>query len=191
MGGGRQGRNLRKSLTSCSQGAGKAWPHYILFKLCRISSRLNAKESPMMLRRTALTVAVSLLTACATSQPRSDSSSPPETAAAALTPAVALQQLFADYWEESLALSPLRATYVGDARYNNQLPNYLSEEERTKALAFSQRWRAKVAAIDLAPLGEQDRLSVMILLRDLDQDIESARFPDYLQPINQIGRAHV
>lgn len=100
-------------------------------------------------------------------------------------PAATLQQLFAEYWEENLALNPLSATYVGDSRYNDRLPNFLHAEERARQLAFAQRWRARVGAIDTAALGEQDQLSVALLLRKLDEEIEGARFPGHLQPINQ------
>lgn len=103
------------------------------------------------------------------------------TAAKPATP----QQLFADYWEEYLALNPLSATFVGDARYNDQLPNFLGAEERAKQLAFAQQWRARIAAIDTSTLQGQDLLSVQMLLRDLDEEIEGERFPAHLQPINQ------
>ena len=141
----------------------------------------------MLLRRTALAVAVLLLAACAAEAPKPDSTAVPEPApaAAALTPAEAVQKLFNDYWEESLVLNPVQATYVGDTRYNDRLPNFLGPEERAKQLAFAQKWRAKVAAVDTSVLGAQDQLSVQILLGELDQDIEGERFPQYLQPINQ------
>lgn len=118
----------------------------------------------------------STLTACATA--------PAATAASAAAP-VSMQQLFADYWEESLALNPLGATYIGDSRYNDQLPNFLGAEERAKQLAFARKWRDRVAAIDTHPLDAQDALSVQMLLRSLDLNIEGDRFPGHLQPINQ------
>ena len=96
-----------------------------------------------------------------------------------------MAQLFTDYWEESLALNPLNATYVGDARYNDLLPNFLGADERAKQLAFANKWQARLAAIDVAPLAEQNRISVQILLGELNQAIEGERFPAHLQPINQ------
>ncbi|MES2886068.1 MAG: DUF885 domain-containing protein [Pseudomonadota bacterium] len=108
---------------------------------------------------------------------------PPAVAAAPAT--ASPSQLFADYWEESLALNPLSATYVGDARYNDRLPNFLGAEERAKQLAFALKWRARVAAIHTSALDTQDSLSVQMLLRALDLNIEGERFPAHLQPINQ------
>ena len=101
------------------------------------------------------------------------------------TPAEQLATMFEDYWQESLQLNPLNATYIGDSRYNDQLPNYLGAEYRAKSLEFARRWRTRAAAVDTAPLGAQDRLSLQIFLGDLDEEIEGARFPGWLQPINQ------
>jgi uncharacterized protein (DUF885 family) len=97
----------------------------------------------------------------------------------------AAQQLFADYWEESLQLYPLNATYVGDSRYNDQLPNHLSPEFRARELAFLQKWLARVNAVDLAALGPQDQLSAQILRRELEQGIEAHKYPAHLAPLNQ------
>ncbi|TAJ54862.1 MAG: DUF885 domain-containing protein [Nevskiaceae bacterium] len=127
------------------------------------------------------------LTACAQQPPQATApiAAPAPAVQAAPTPEQAVQQLFTDYWEEGLRLSPLSATYVGDARYNDQLPNFLSAEFRAQELEFNRKWRARIAAVDPAPLGAQDRLSLQILLRELDNEIEGARFPGWLQPINQ------
>ena len=107
------------------------------------------------------------------------------TAVAAPTAATPAQQLFADYWEASLKLNPLSATYVGDSRYNDQLPNFLGADYRAKNYAFNLAWRARVEAVDASTLSEQDRLSMQMLLSELDEELAGERFPAYLQPINQ------
>ncbi|MDO9451691.1 MAG: DUF885 family protein [Stagnimonas sp.] len=135
----------------------------------------------------ALPLLALLMTACAQAPVATPAAPvvPAVTAPVALTPAESLKQLFADYWDEGLKLNPLRATFVGDNRYNDQLPNTLTAEFRAQSLAFDQKWRARIAAVDTAALGEQDRLSVQMFLADRDEDIEGNRFPGYLQPINQ------
>jgi len=115
------------------------------------------------------------LTACA-HQPQ---------ATPAPTPKQALAQLFTDYWEDHLALNPLEATFVGDARYNDRLPNFLAAENIAKRLAYAEKWRARIAAVDTSALDAQDQLSVQIFLRDRDVEIAGAHFPDHLQPIDQ------
>ena len=140
-------------------------------------------------RRTALAAAVALMSAACAQLPTPSTATAvmadPVPAVVAKTPAETAQQLFADYWEANLALNPLQATFVGDSRYNDLLPNYLSPEEQAKQLAFAKQWRAKVAAVDASVLPAQDALSVKILLRELDEQIEGDRFPGHLQPINQ------
>lgn len=101
------------------------------------------------------------------------------------TPAEALATLFEDYWQEGLQLNPIGATYVGDSRYNDLLPNTLGPEYRAASLAYAQKWRNRIAEVDTSVLDEQDRLSVQIALRDLDDEIAGAKFPSWLQPINQ------
>ena len=64
--------------------------------------------------------AVALLSGCrATDQ---DSAAP----ATAASPAN-VAKLFADYYEERLRLYPTEATFAGDDRYNDQLPNNITE----------------------------------------------------------------
>lgn len=133
-----------------------------------------------------LALALSLLVATAPAlvhaAPASDAAA---TAAAVLPADAAADALFAEYWEASLKLSPLRATFVGDARYNDQLPDLFSAESRERSKAFNRAWLAKVEALDLDALSPQRRLSAEILLRDLKLEIEGERFPGWQQPLDQ------
>lgn len=97
----------------------------------------------------------------------------------------ALQQLFAEYWDEYLALNPLIATFIGDARYNDQLPNTLSAEYRARELAFERKWLARIEAVDVDALPQQDRLSAGIFRRDREDEIAGKRFPAHWLPVNQ------
>jgi len=100
-------------------------------------------------------------------------------------PALSLAPLFADYWEAELAMNPLLATYVGDHRYDGELPNLLGPEQRAREAAFDARWLVRVQAIDPGAVGDADRLSLDILRRSLERSIEARRYPDHLLPINQ------
>lgn len=102
----------------------------------------------------------------------------------AVTPAE-LQQTFDAYWQAYLKLSPLEATFVGDARYNDQLPNFLSAEYRDRQQAFEREWLARIEAIDTSALNDQDRLSVEIFKHDRKIAIEGEQFPDHLIPLDQ------
>ena len=98
--------------------------------------------------------------------------------------AAQLDQLYADYWEASLALNPLRATFVGDTRYNDQLPDIYSAEYRQKVQQFEQQWLDKLLAIDPAPLDRQQRLSYEIFQRNQQITLEAEQFPDWMLAVN-------
>lgn len=115
--------------------------------------------------------------------PADPASSTTDTSAAAAS--AALSRLFADYWDASLALSPLSATYVGDPRYNDLLPNTLGAEYRARREQFQRDWLARIEAVPMAPLSAQDRLSVEIFKRDLRGDLDGSRYPGHLIPLNQ------
>ena len=55
----------------------------------------------------------------------------------ATSKAAQLEQMYADYWEETLKRNPVQATYVGDNRFNDQLPNFYSPEFREENIAFT------------------------------------------------------
>jgi len=99
--------------------------------------------------------------------------------------AARLNELYAQYWEEMLELNPLAATFQGDSRYNDRLPNFLSEEYREKSRAFTRRWLETVQAVGPEGLEGQDLLSYQIFVRDAKNELEGERFPGWQQPINQ------
>lgn len=116
----------------------------------------------------------------------------PATISAAATPsastkAAQLDQLYKDFWEESLKLNPLQATFVGDPRYNDQLPNFLSPQYHQRTHEFDLRWKQKVAAIGADGLQGQALLSYKIFLRDLQNELDGDRFPSELQPVEQFN----
>lgn len=98
-----------------------------------------------------------------------------------------LEQLYVDYWEASLKLNPLQATFVGDERYNDQLPNFFSPEYRDESIAFSQNWLKKFQAINPDDVTGQTRLSYDIMVRSLKLDLEGNQFRTDLMPLNQFG----
>src|SRR5687768_1710815 len=82
-----------------------------------------------------------------------------EATVAAPSKAQQLEKMYAEFWEEALKLSPLRATSVGDPRYNDLLPNVFSEAYREKEKEFVRRWLARAEAIGSDGLDGQARLS--------------------------------
>ena len=149
----------------------------------------------MNLRLLPLSLALALaLAACGSDDPATGVANPanaPATSQAvkAEPAAVAaeLEKLYADFWEASLELNPIQATFVGDPRYNDRLPNFLSAESRKEQHDFDQSWLDKVNAIDPEVLDGQARLSYDIFARERRLSLEGERFPGWMQPINQFG----
>src|SRR5690606_39291466 len=73
-------------------------------------------------------------------------------AATAATPAsdkaTRLDALYEQYWEELLKLNPLQATFQGDNRYNDRLPDFYSAQFRAKSHEFTTRWLDKIETVD-------------------------------------------
>jgi len=142
----------------------------------------------MTLRPLALALTLAL---AACSQPAPDAATAAQTTApqastqSAEQKAAQLTQLYADYWEASLALSPVNATFVGDTRFNDQLPDYFSAEYRDQESAFNSEWMDKAKAIGSDGLQGQDLLSYEIFMRDRETQAQSERYPDWKQPLNQ------
>lgn len=111
----------------------------------------------------------------------------PQTAQAEQNKAARLNALYEQYWEETLKLNPIQATFQGDPRYNDQLPDFLSAEYRQQSHDFTERWLKAVQGVGSAGLSGQDLLSYEIFVRDAKQSLESEKFPNWQQPINQFG----
>ena len=89
------------------------------------------------------------------------------------------------YFEASLELNPLRATYLGDSRYNDRLANYLGAEHRGTAAALDRDYLERIEAIDPGQLNRQDRLTHEIFRLNLENSREISEFPEHLLAINQ------
>ena len=98
-----------------------------------------------------------------------------------------LQKLYADFWEEGLKLNPIQATFQGDDRYNDQLPDFGSADYRRQGHEFTERWLKALQAIGSEGLSGQDLLSYEIFVRESDKSLESERFPDWMMPVNQMS----
>jgi uncharacterized protein (DUF885 family) len=148
----------------------------------------------MNLRRTATLAVCVGLAACA-SQPPSPVT--PATAAAPVAPPTGaartadagreLNAIFERWFEDSLRMNPVLATYIGDHRYDDRLPNSIGPEYRAESKAINDRYLAEVRAIDPQALSPADRISYEIFLRERQRSQAAERYPDYLLPISQIG----
>ena len=147
-------------------------------------------------QRLAVAIALAMaLTACGSDESANsaaDTKTSPAAPVAATKPdakaiTAELDKLYGEYWEASLEQNPIQATFVGDPRYNDRLPNFFSAESRKQQHDFDQKWLDKVSAIDASGLEGQARLSYDIFVRERKLSLESERFPGWMQPIDQFS----
>ena len=138
----------------------------------------------MSLRIPALMATVLLLAACG-------GKDEPATTAAAETaaPGEALHALFDEHFQRNLELNPIRATFIGDNRYNDRLGNFYSEEYRAAEEALDREFLQRLLEIDRERLGYQDQLSYDMFRLDREESLEGNQFPGHLQPLNQFYNA--
>ncbi|TKB47726.1 DUF885 domain-containing protein [Thalassotalea mangrovi] len=100
------------------------------------------------------------------------------------------QQVFQSYFEESMALSPVYATFVGMNEYNDKFNAPISEASLAQNLALEQKYLDNINAIDESQLSGQDLLSYQIFKRDRELAIKGYDFPSHLIPLNQMYGIH-
>ena len=101
----------------------------------------------------------------------------------------ALSALFTQIWEDRLKRSPEFASSIGDKRYNDQLTDY-STQALNAALARGRDYIRKLSEIDTAGLTDQEKLSADLMLRQLIEEQEAAKFKEWEMPVNQFYGFH-
>jgi uncharacterized protein (DUF885 family) len=102
----------------------------------------------------------------------------------------ALNSVFSDYWELQLKESPEFASILGDKRYDDQLRDYSvagynANLERDRAILD------RLGSIDTTGLSQQAQLSKEVLVRNLVDEQEEARFKPWEMPISQFSGLHL
>ncbi len=99
--------------------------------------------------------------------------------------AAQLNRIYDEYWDASMRLNPLQATFQGDARHNDQLPNILSAAYRQQSHDFTVEWLGKVEKIGTDGLTGQDLLSYEIFVRDARMSLAAEKYPSWMLPVSQ------
>jgi uncharacterized protein (DUF885 family) len=97
-----------------------------------------------------------------------------------------LNDFFESEWNYEMEQNPARASSMGDRRWNDRwgdrsLEATRQREEHTAAALV------RLAKIDRTQLSPADRLNYGLFKKDLEIDIQGAKFRAYLMPINQRG----
>ena len=94
-----------------------------------------------------------------------------------------LNQLYDDYWEFILKEYPLSATYLGDHRYDGVLED-ASEGAFNRRVAQSKKYLDQLRIVK-KPSSKPDLLNYELFERELEDNLESAKFRPYLTPMTQ------
>lgn len=100
-------------------------------------------------------------------------------------------ELLETYQEGRLQLDPLQATFLGDDRYNDRLPNMLSEEYRAEARGFYQDYLGRLRSINRKALNTTEQVSYDVLEWELNMALQGADFATHLLPLNQFSGPHL
>ena len=92
-----------------------------------------------------------------------------------------------NYYEDGLKLNPVSATTSGDMRYNDQFPDFLSEEYQDSLRSYYTRYRNMAQSIADEDLNETEKMSKEILLWECDINLASMEFKkSQYMPIDQM-----
>lgn len=97
-----------------------------------------------------------------------------------------INQVFENYYQESLRLYPLNATSQGDKRYNDFLPDNLTDKFKNEEKIFYLNFRNRLVEFDNSNLSKDDVLSKKVLLWECETNLERLNFKEQYTPINQM-----
>jgi uncharacterized protein (DUF885 family) len=95
------------------------------------------------------------------------------------------------YYEDGLILNPLAATYAGDNRFNDKMPNYLSPEYKENVKGYFTNYKNLLSTFKEEDLNESEKLSKAVLEWDIDISLAGLTFKKDLMPIDQMWSLHL
>jgi uncharacterized protein (DUF885 family) len=101
-----------------------------------------------------------------------------------------LNTIFSDYWQDRLRHEPEFASSIGDARYNDQLSDY-SVQAYNDSLARGRAFLTQLTEVDTTGMSMDEQLSKDLLVRQLIQNQQAARFRPWEMPVTQFDGLQV
>lgn len=101
-----------------------------------------------------------------------------------------LHDLLNEQWEYTLRTSPEFASILGDKRYNDKLSDF-SQAAIDKDLRQTQVFLQQFEAVNTAGFPEQERINRDLMVRNLRQQLEGAKFKEWEMPVTQYGGIHI
>jgi uncharacterized protein (DUF885 family) len=117
---------------------------------------------------------------------------PEDTPSALATPLVArtpqarrLYGIVERYFDEYLALNPIRATELGDHRFDDRFGDYASVSWMADSLGIEQEALERLAALDAKGLVEEDLVTYEAFKRQRELNVAGYRYPSELLAVDQ------
>ena len=101
------------------------------------------------------------------------------------------KKMLDNYYQDGLKLNPLAATYAGDNRFNDKMPNYLSSEYKKKVKAYYTNYKDLLNTYNATDLNESEKLSKATLAWDINMSLANLTFKKDLMPIDQMWSLHL
>ena len=98
----------------------------------------------------------------------------------------ALNHLFDGYYEERLRLFPLEATFVGDNRYDDLLPNSAAASFRQAVHDFYSKYQNGLKRFNYKQLNEKEKVSYDILMDITQRELGLEKFHPEYTPVTQV-----
>ena len=102
----------------------------------------------------------------------------------------ALDALLAEHWDYTMRTNPEFASMLGDKRFNDRFSES-SERAILADLEETKRFLVRFEAIDTTGFPEQEQLNQTLMVRDLKERIDGAKFQNWLMPVNQFSSPHL
>ncbi len=115
-----------------------------------------------------------LAVACLSQHAATNKRAPPAEVA---DPTASLHALFDEFFERGLELNPMRASTIGDYRFNDRFANSIGPEHREASHQLNEIFLARLLNIDRKQLSRQDRLSYDMFRLNREQSLEANAFP--------------
>jgi uncharacterized protein (DUF885 family) len=101
-----------------------------------------------------------------------------------------LHQTLREHWDWTLQSYPELASYLGDRRWNDRLTDF-SFDAIQRRLNETKAWLRTFEAIDVRDFPEQELLNARLIIEELANDVEDARWEWWLMPVNQMDGIHL
>ncbi|WP_448701657.1 DUF885 domain-containing protein [Mucilaginibacter sp. AW1-3] len=98
-----------------------------------------------------------------------------------------LAKVFNDYYQDGMKLDPIAATFNGDNRYNDILPNYGSAGYIAQSKAYYTKYLDEVKKFKREDLSENDQLSYDIFTYEAQIALDGLKFHFEYMPFDQFN----